>query len=170
MTITTSFMSPPVDECLDCQGNFRFLQHLGKRIVFISVCTSIAYEMCSPFCTFAAIPVFPRPNVSDTPINPINSPLQFNGTGKYRDLVRSVLGIIIQTLTCCTTSGNCRRRVTILHWSTACFTIFRRGEGRAWERGYWSTACLVYMSYTWFYQTFTIVLLSCRPGNRFTAF
>ena len=45
MTITTSFVSPPVDECLDCQGNFRFLQHIGKRIVFISVCTSSLWNV-----------------------------------------------------------------------------------------------------------------------------
>ena len=42
--------------------------------------------MSLPFYTFAAIPVFPRPTVNDSPINPVNSPLQFNGTGKYWDL------------------------------------------------------------------------------------
>lgn len=33
--------------------------------------------------SLAAIPVFPRPTTPDRPINPNNSPLQFNGTGRY---------------------------------------------------------------------------------------
>ena len=85
-TIITSFVSPPVEECLDCRGNFKFLQHLGKRITSVGfyLCVQVAYETILYF--FAAIPVFPRPTENDRPINPINSPLQFNGTGKYWNL------------------------------------------------------------------------------------
>ena len=53
------------------------------RELCLFLCVQVVYEMCLPFYTFAAIPVFPRPSVNDSPINPINSPLQFNGTGKY---------------------------------------------------------------------------------------
>ena len=45
-TTVTSFVSPPVEECLDCRGNFKFLQHLGKRITLVRfyLCVQVAYE------------------------------------------------------------------------------------------------------------------------------
>ena len=94
--------------------------------------------MCSPFYTFAAIPVFPRPNVSDTPINPINSPLQFNGTGKYWDLDSEIcLGNNINVLYYFRQFLKKSNNFTLVHCMLSVHVLY-----------------LVY-------QTFTIVLLSC---------
>lgn len=90
--VTTSSMSLLIEQCDNCLGNFKFLRRLGKRelslmVLRFSVILVAMNKRHSSWIVFtnslAAIPVFPRPTTPDRPINPTNSPLQFNGTGRY---------------------------------------------------------------------------------------